>query len=240
MMKELLAIGLILFAWNPKPAEAKDDIRIVSLSPPTDKPLRAGDSVTFEIKVQIEVDPSAGMRRLYIGAYRGRERTDILMAWTEIVPAGKNTLTFKGIARVPATGQISVLATISDATVLGLGKRALSYDAKDYSVVDAAGKKINGTTPRKDTVTITSVSPAAGSTLKTGDSVTFDSRPTTTSEVQRQDALSWDSRVAATCKPSLRQSRFGEEKGNSHSTDRVAANGTRTRSRTDRIRSSPP
>ena len=174
MMKELLAIGLILFAWNPKPAEAKDDIRIVSLSPPTDKPLRAGDSVTFEIKVQIEVDPSAGMRRLYIGAYRGRERTDILMAWTEIVPAGKNTLTFKGIARVPATGQISVLATISDATVLGLGKRALSYDAKDYSVVDAAGKKINGTTPRKDTLTITSVSPAAGSTLKTGDSVTFD------------------------------------------------------------------
>ena len=87
---------------------------------------------------------------------------------------GKNTLSFKGIARVPATGQLSVLATISDATALGLGKRALSYDAKDYSVVDANGKKINGTAPRKDTVTITSVSPAAGSTLKTGDTVTFD------------------------------------------------------------------
>jgi hypothetical protein len=172
MMKGLLAIGLILFAWNP--AKAKDDIRIVSLSPTTDKPLRSGESVTFEIKVQIEVDTSAGMRRLNIGAYRGRERADILAAWTEIVPAGKNTLTFKGIARVPATGQISVLATISDATALGPGKRALSYDAKDYSVVDAAGKKINGTTPRKDTVTITSVSPVAGSTLKTGDTVTFD------------------------------------------------------------------
>ena len=56
---------------------------------------------------------------------------------------------------------------------MGLGKRALSYDAKDY-FVNTNGKKINGTAPRKDTVTITSVSPATGSTLKTGDTVTFD------------------------------------------------------------------
>ena len=174
MMKQLLVIGLILFAWNPQPAEAKDDIRIVSLSPPTDKPLRAGDTVTFEIKVQMEVDPSAGMRRLHVGAYRVREQNDILVAWQEIVLSGKHTLSFKGIARVPATRQISVLATISDPTFRGLGKRALSYDAKDYSVVDAAGKKVNATTSRKDTVTITSVSPAAGSTLKTGETVTFD------------------------------------------------------------------
>jgi hypothetical protein len=75
---------------------------------------------------------------------------------------------------VPATEQVSVGAATSEGTLASLGKKALAWDTKSYSVVDASGKKIKAPSTAGDKITITSITPGAGSTLRTGHSATFD------------------------------------------------------------------
>lgn len=172
---KLLAFALHLFAWGPRPVLAKDAVRIVSLSPQTSKPLRAGDIVTIEIGVQIDSDSSASMRSLWVEFYGGRLRdTEFLAWWKEVVPNGRIIRTFRNTFRVPATSKVSVQAAISQGTLASMGKRPISADTKDYSVVDPSGKKINPPSVDNDKVTITSISPVPGSLVRIGDTITFD------------------------------------------------------------------
>ena len=171
----MAGVVALLFVCDLRAAQVKDEIRILSLSPETSKTLRAGDTINLEIKVQAQVDSSATMRTLTVGAYRGRERREeILALWTEVVPKGQITRSFTAPIRIPPTGQISVQAVLGVGGRASLEKPGLASDLRTYSVVDASGKKINSTSQSNDKITITSISPAPGSTLKVGDSVSFD------------------------------------------------------------------
>ena len=71
--------------WICDPCGRQDDIRIVSLSPPSNKPLQTGASVLFEINVEYNIT-SADYRQVRIGIWRGGdgEPGEVLSRWTQV------------------------------------------------------------------------------------------------------------------------------------------------------------
>jgi hypothetical protein len=71
-LRGTILISAILMFGFAIPAVARDDIRIVSVSPPTNKPLQTGASVPFEINVEYNLD-SADYRQVRIEIWRGAD-----------------------------------------------------------------------------------------------------------------------------------------------------------------------
>ena len=79
-----ILISSILLLGMATPAVAKDEIRIVSVSPATNRPLQAGASVPFEISLEYKVD-RADYRQVRIEILRGSdgEPVETLSRWAQ-------------------------------------------------------------------------------------------------------------------------------------------------------------
>lgn len=124
-------------------AATKDDVRIVSISPPLNKALHAGDTVNLEVRVEYHV-PGAELRRILVTISRLEDKhSENLASWSQIVANGKDVLTIQSPVRVPETGRVAVWAAVED--VISSGKSSvLDSDWKRYDVVDRSGQRTKG------------------------------------------------------------------------------------------------
>ena len=171
----ILISAILLFGFAIS-AVARDDIRIVSLSPPTNKSLQTGASVPFEINVEYNIH-SADYRQVRIEILRGGdgEPVEVLSRWTQVFPKGRDVLAIKRVVSIPETGRITVGVFVQSPGRLASGDKPTATEKKEYDVVDEAGRRIK---PREggNTLKITSVSPSPGSVLRVGENVDFDAR----------------------------------------------------------------
>lgn len=166
----------LLFACRLDAVEDKDDVRIVSISPPTSKPLRAGEIVNFEIKVEY-LTVLEEVSRFQVEIFRGvrGEQQQSLAYTAEEVAKGRGVRTIRTSVEIPVTGSIQVKAS-----VVGLDRRPESQrhwlfsDKREYKVLDQSGKQIKPTGGGGDSIKIVSVYPPPGSTLRIGEQVHFE------------------------------------------------------------------
>jgi hypothetical protein len=173
MIRTFCARAFVTFALlsSFSPHVAAEDVGIVSLSPSTNKPLEAGNSVSFEIALEYKIE-TAPYRRVQIEIRRGGdgERAETLSRWVQVFPKGKDTLTVKRTVAIPETERISVEALI---LADDYRAKALAFQRKEFDVVDRAGKRIKARVNGGDTVAITSLSPSPESPLRLGENVDF-------------------------------------------------------------------
>jgi hypothetical protein len=174
-----LALFLFLGPLLPfRAAAAKEEIRIVTISPATNKPLRVRDTCDFEIKIEYQVpDSSPKLRRIWVIIWRGRgETAQSLASWTQVVGHGKGLLTFSSAVRIPDTGDIVVRASIAGLPKPGREQERvplLAADNREFAVVDASGKRTKSAVA-KDVMKIVSITPVPGTSLRIGEMARFD------------------------------------------------------------------
>ncbi len=173
-LRGAILISAILLFGFAIPAVAGDDIRIVSVSPPTNKPLQTGASVPFEINVEYNIN-SADYRQVRIEIWRGGagEPEEVLSRWTQVLPKGRDLLTLKRAVSIPETGRITVAAVVESPGYQALVNKPSAWEKKEYGIVDGAGRRIK---PKDggNTIKMTSASPSPDSVLRVGDNVDFE------------------------------------------------------------------
>src|SRR5262245_34750886 len=167
-LRVAILISTILLFGFAIPAVARNDIRIVSLSPPTNKPLQKGSSIPFEVNAEYNIN-SADYRQVRIQILRGGdgEPLQVLSRWSQVLPKGRDVLTIKRDVSIPETGRITIEAIVESPYY----KRSASENRR-YSVVDGTGLRVK---PKDggNTIKMTSVSPPPGSVLRVGENVNF-------------------------------------------------------------------
>lgn len=162
----------MLFAGGSS-AYAKDEVRILSITPQTRSPLIAGNTVHFEIEVEFSTSTTEG-RALNVSIIRGGhgESSEVLSKWLQPVQ-GHDRISIQRTVSIPITGTVSVEAGIEDLKWGPKGYRQWAADRKEYDVVDSSGTRIKAS-GEGDSLKIVTAAPASGTTLKSNETIRFE------------------------------------------------------------------
>ena len=114
----------------PASSAARDSVRITSISPATEQPLRVGATVKFEVQVEYSLASSAsGSVTLVI--QQGESGHMPLANETTVIQKGKGTATLRKELAVPETAAIQIFTPLT-----GQGGSSTNVvDTRVYSVV---------------------------------------------------------------------------------------------------------
>ncbi len=117
-------------ALSPAPGASPDSVRIVSISPGTEAPLRVGERVTFKVEVEYNLT-SAASGSITLVIQQGESGRVPLANETQVVQQGSARLTLSKDIEVPDTSAIQVFTPL---TVQG-GTSTRVVDTRAYQVV---------------------------------------------------------------------------------------------------------
>jgi hypothetical protein len=103
---------LVVSAWGWQPDPAVDSIRIVSISPSTDDPLRVGQTITFKVEVEYNL-ASAKSGSVTLVIQQGESDRLPLANEVEVILKGKAKLSLSKNLRIPETNVLQVFTPLN-------------------------------------------------------------------------------------------------------------------------------
>lgn len=122
------AVAASNWAWQPDPAV--DTIRILSISPSTDNPLRAGDTVTFQVEVEYNL-ASANSGSVTLVVQQAESGRPPLANEIEVVTKGRARIVLTKALRIPETKALQVFTPLN---IQG-GRSTTVVDNRIYKVL---------------------------------------------------------------------------------------------------------
>jgi hypothetical protein len=114
----VIAVSAGLFQLQQSRAEgqssgaSQDTVKIVALSPETDRPLRVGDKVTFRVKATYKL-ASAGAASVTLVIQRGESGNLPLANETQVIAKGAGTVEFVKELQIPDTAALQLFTPLS-------------------------------------------------------------------------------------------------------------------------------
>jgi len=108
----ILGSVMVASGWGWQPDPAVDSVRILSISPTTDDPLRVGETVTFQVEVEYNLT-SANSGSVTLVIQQAESGRQPLANETEVIMKGRARVVLSKDVRIPETKALQIFTPLN-------------------------------------------------------------------------------------------------------------------------------